>query len=96
MKKAHRSKRKMTYHGRSGYPVIHYTEDDRSYIMVRKKGGGTRRLYLKNGQVPQKQRGGGGNVGKKKRGKKKKKWGSIGAPHSAKRKRHMAKIRRKR
>lgn len=40
---------------------------------------------------------GGGKVGRRKKGKKKgKKWGSIGAPHSAKRKRHMAKIRRKR
>ena len=32
----------------------------------------------------------------KKRKKKGKKWGAIGAPHSAKRKRHMAKIRKKR
>lgn len=34
---------------------------------------------------------------KKRKGKSKgKKWGSIGAPTSAKRKRHLAKIRRKR
>lgn len=32
-------------------------------------------------------------MGKKRKGKK---WGRIGAPHSAKRKRHMAKIRKKR
>ena len=32
----------------------------------------------------------------KKTGKKKKKWGKIGAPHSKKRKRHLARIRRKR
>ena len=38
---------------------------------------------------------GGKKVGKKK-GKKKKKWGKIGAPHSAKRKRHLARIRKKR
>ena len=34
-------------------------------------------------------------MGKKKK-KSKKKWGKIGAPHSAKRKRHLAKIRKKR
>ena len=55
MKKAYRSKRKMTYHGRAGYPIIHFA-DDRKYIMVRKAGGGTKRLYLKKGVVPQKYR----------------------------------------
>lgn len=41
---------------------------------------------------------GGGSVGRKKKKKKKqqKKWGKIGAPHSAKRKRHLARIRKKR
>lgn len=38
---------------------------------------------------------GGGKVGKRKK-KTSKKWGKIGAPHSEKRKRHMARIRRKR
>lgn len=41
-----KSKRKMTYHGRSGYPIIHTTKKGREYIMVRKKDGGTKRLYL--------------------------------------------------
>ena len=45
-KKAHRAKTKITYHGRSGKPIIHYTKKGRAYIMVRKKGGGTKRLYL--------------------------------------------------
>lgn len=36
---------------------------------------------------------GGKKVGRKRKGKK---WGKIGAPHSAKRKRHMARIRKKR
>jgi len=38
----------------------------------------------------------GENMGKKKGKKKGKKWGKIGAPHSAKRKRYLAKIRKKR
>jgi hypothetical protein len=45
-KKVHRSRKKLTYHGRSGYPIIHYTEKGRRYIMVRKSGGGMKRLYL--------------------------------------------------
>lgn len=40
-----RSKKKITYHGRSGYPVIHTSSAGRKYIMVRKKGGGVKRLY---------------------------------------------------
>lgn len=32
---------------------------------------------------------------KKKKKKKRKKWGDIGAPNSAKRKKHLAKIRKK-
>jgi hypothetical protein len=44
--KTKKSKRKITYHGRSGYPVIHIDErTGRKYIMVRKSGGGTKRLY---------------------------------------------------
>ena len=39
---------------------------------------------------------GGGKVGRRKKKRKGKKWGKIGAPHSAKRKRHLARIRRKR
>jgi len=42
-----RSKRKMTYHGRIGHPLIHKTNDGKKqFIMVRAKGGGTKRLYL--------------------------------------------------
>ena len=42
----HRSKKKITYHGRSGNPMIHATKKGREYIMVRKKGGGVKRFYL--------------------------------------------------
>lgn len=41
-----RSKEVYTYHGRSGHPVIHHTEDGKEYIMVRAEGGGDKRLYL--------------------------------------------------
>jgi len=47
-----RSKKKMTYHGRTGYPLIHATRGGRLFIMVRKRGGGTKRLYLVRGKVP--------------------------------------------
>ena len=40
-----RSKKKITYHGRSGYPIVHETEDGRKYTMVRATNGGTKRLY---------------------------------------------------
>lgn len=46
-----RSKLKLTYHGRSGHPVLHHSET-RTYIMVRKRGGGVKRLYLKHGRIP--------------------------------------------
>ena len=49
-----KSRKRMTYHGRTGYPMIHETGKGREYIMVRAKGGGTRRLYLKGGVVPAK------------------------------------------
>lgn len=51
-----RSKKKMTYHSRSGYPIIHKTATGRKYIMVRAVGGGVKRLYLKFGKVPAKYR----------------------------------------
>lgn len=54
-KRKRRSKRKLTYHGRSGHPVIHETKKGKDYIMVRKRGGGTKRLYLRHGQVPKEQ-----------------------------------------
>lgn len=39
--------RDIIYHGRRGKPVIHLTKDLlKPYIMVRKKGGGVKRLYL--------------------------------------------------
>lgn len=40
-----RSRKTITYHGRSGRPVIHRTKSGRKYIMVRAEGGGTKRLY---------------------------------------------------
>jgi len=40
-----RSRRVITYHGRSGRPQVHEAENGRRYIMVRKKGGGIKRLY---------------------------------------------------
>lgn len=41
-----RSKKRIQYHGRSGYPIIHTAESGRRYIMVRApKGKGVKRLY---------------------------------------------------
>ncbi len=40
-----RSRKKITYHGRTGFPIIHTTKGGRKYIMVRAKGGGVQRLY---------------------------------------------------
>lgn len=40
-----RAKVPITYHGRTGRPVIHTTKSGRRYIMVRAKGGGVKRLY---------------------------------------------------
>ena len=40
-----KSKKKITYHGREGYPLVHVSDDGRKYIMVRARGGGTKRLY---------------------------------------------------
>lgn len=51
-----RSKRKMTYHGRSGYPKIHKSKSGKEYIMTRKKGGGTKRLHLEKGRIPKRHR----------------------------------------
>lgn len=57
MGKVVRSKTKMTYHGRSGYPKIHHSQTGRKYIMVRAKKSGTKRLYLnRQGNVPAKHR----------------------------------------
>jgi len=44
----------VNYHGRRGAPVIHFSQTvtrptmkgARAYVMVRKEGGGTERLYL--------------------------------------------------
>jgi hypothetical protein len=47
MKYPHHSKKTLTYHGRAGHPLIHKDKKTgKTFIMVRKKGGGTRRLYL--------------------------------------------------
>ena len=40
-----RIKKAITYHGRTGHPVLHKTAAGRLYIMVRKAGGGVKRLY---------------------------------------------------
>lgn len=41
-----RSSRLIRYHGREGRPVVHLDEKTgRLFIMVRKSGGGVRRLY---------------------------------------------------
>lgn len=40
-----RSRRTITYHGRSGHPMIHRTGTGRPFIMVRNEGGGVKRLY---------------------------------------------------
>lgn len=40
-----RAKKIITYHGRKGRPVIHTSKTGKKYIMVRKKGGGVKRLY---------------------------------------------------
>ena len=51
-----RSPRKITYHGRTGYPYIHTTKTGRRYMMVRAEGGGVKRLY--DGSLYQPVRGG--------------------------------------
>ena len=58
-----RSKKKMCYKGpttgrvRCGHPVIHVSKAGKKFIMVRKVGGGTKRLYLtKFGNIPEKYR----------------------------------------
>lgn len=57
MKLLRRSKKKLTYHGRSGYPMIHETENGKKFIMVRKRDGGLKRLYLDSrGNVPKRHR----------------------------------------
>jgi len=33
------------YHGRKGHPLIHVALTGARYIMVRRKGGGVKRLY---------------------------------------------------
>lgn len=40
-----RSSKVITYHGRSGNPVVHTAKNGRKYIMTRAKGGGVKRLY---------------------------------------------------
>ena len=48
-----RSIKKMCYHDRCGHFILHQTPDGKRYVMVRKTGGGTKRLYLdRNGNIP--------------------------------------------
>ena len=44
-RRAKYSRKEITYHGRSGHPLIHESETGKNYIMVRRRGGGTKRLY---------------------------------------------------
>lgn len=47
-----RSRMRLTYHGRVGHPIVHETKSGRKFIMVRARGGGTKRLYLHHGGIP--------------------------------------------
>lgn len=40
-----RAAKPTTYHSRKGRALIHITDTERRFIMVRAKGGGTKRLY---------------------------------------------------
>lgn len=40
-----RIKKQITYHGRTGRPMIHTAASGKRYIVVRAKGGGVKRLY---------------------------------------------------
>ena len=54
----YRSEKELCYHGRCGHPLIHLgAKTNREYIMVRKKDGGRKRLYLEAGNVPARLRG---------------------------------------
>lgn len=47
IKRTVKAVRNITYHGRKGRPIIHLTKVNlKPFIMVRKVGGGTKRLYL--------------------------------------------------
>lgn len=47
IKRTVKATKNIVYHGRKGKPTIHLTKDLlKPYIMVRKKGGGVKRLYL--------------------------------------------------
>ena len=40
-----RTLKAIAYHGRKGHPLIHVAITGSRFIMVRKKGGGVKRLY---------------------------------------------------
>ena len=44
-KAGEKSKIRIRYHGRSGYPKIYRSSTGKRFIMVRETGGGTKRLY---------------------------------------------------
>jgi len=44
-KVGNRSKNLIIFHKRRGHPIIHENKRGKRYIMVRKKGGGVKRLY---------------------------------------------------
>ena len=52
-----RSIKEMCYHDRCGHFVLHITKTGKRYVMVRKSGGGTKRLYLdRAGNIPSEHR----------------------------------------
>jgi len=52
-----RSIKEMCYHDRCGHFVVHETDANKLYVMVRKRGGGNKRLYLdRNGNIPKQYR----------------------------------------
>jgi len=40
-----RNKKRVCYHGRCEHLLVHYSKSGKKYVLVRKKGGDTRRLY---------------------------------------------------
>ena len=40
-----RTAKAIIYHGRKGHPLVHLAASGGKFIMVRKKGGGVKRLY---------------------------------------------------
>lgn len=69
--------------------------DKKRHLIKVEDLGGLVKFTAREGVEPAEEKEGVKKTGKKKKSKPKKKWGKIGAPHSAKRKAHMRKIRKK-